>query len=140
MWKSCSCRNFNLALSTVHSFLAVRYFTVHYLTRYDLEIYHFEHKQILTGFKIVFLQKKNSNDRHQNSSLVCVQNGISLFLLAEKNPRGYPLNIFVQNVVRGNAVQMLSNFPAKRPVWQSNNFPRSKWLCSQLKCCLTHNV
>lgn len=27
--------------------------------------------------------------------------------------RGYPSKIFVQNVVRGNAVQMFSDFPAK---------------------------
>jgi len=35
------------------------------------------------------------------------------FVLAGKIQGGSPLKIFVKNVVRGNAVQIFSNFPAK---------------------------
>ena len=41
-------------------------------------------------------------------NLVCVA-----FFWREKNTRGYPLKIVVEKVVRGNAVQMFPNFPAK---------------------------
>ena len=34
-------------------------------------------------------------------------------LFSGKNSRGYPFKMFVLKVVRGNAVQISSNFPAK---------------------------
>ena len=55
---------------------------------------------------------KHSNDWNENFSLVCVEDGMLIFL-AGKSTGGTPVKIFVQKVVRGNAVQMFSNFPAK---------------------------
>jgi len=46
-----------------------------------------------------------------------------LICFGGKNYRGYPLKIFVKNVVRGNAVQIFSNFPAKSlSIYRANFF------------------
>ena len=49
-----------------------------------------------------------------------------LMFLGGKNYKGTPIKIFVQDVVRGNAVQMLSNFPAKSlSIYRANFFRTS---------------
>ena len=60
---------------------------------------------------LVFL--KNSHDWNENFSLVSVKDGICLNFLAGKITGVTPVKMFVKKVVRGNAVQMFSNFPAK---------------------------
>ena len=66
-------------------------------------------KYSVTEFKIFVLFLK---DRLKFFSSVCVQDGMLIYF-GEKNSRGHLLNMFVQKVARGNAVQMFSNFPAK---------------------------
>ena len=49
-----------------------------------------------------------------------LQDGV-LILLAGKNSRGNPLKFLVKKVVRGNAVQFFSNFPAKSlSIWREH--------------------
>ena len=45
--------------------------------------------------------------------LVYVQDGICKIFVGGKNSKEDPIKIFVQKVARGNAVQIMSNFPAK---------------------------
>ena len=65
-------------------------------------IYHLEDKQIFPRFKIYFFFRW------------FVFNMVYVDFFGGKNSVGYLLKILVKKVVRGNAVQIFSSFPAKR--------------------------
>ena len=74
-------------------------------------MYYFEHKQIFAGLKSLSSSVKK---------LVCgLKSKLFVFkmvydnLFGGKNLKVHPLKIFVTKLVRGNAVQIFSNFPAR---------------------------
>ena len=77
------CRNVAVALCIfVHSFLAARRFMADYFTRYHPLIYHLEHKQIITGFKMF---------RWSVFTMVYVD------FFGGKIYKAYPIKLFVKN-------------------------------------------
>ena len=74
-------------------------------------MYTLEHK--LIGFKIYVFSMKNSNGGSQDFFVSPVFKMVYVNFFGGNNSRVYPLKILVKKVVRGDAVQINPNFPAK---------------------------